>query len=56
MRMNLAFFTKHCRQSLCIFEGKRCAGGKLSKVRLTGMAASNAIGEKLPMFVIGKYA
>ena len=38
------------------FRGKRCAGGKLSKVRLTGMAASNAIGEKLPMFVIGKYA
>ena len=25
-----------------------------SKVRLTGMAAGNAIGEKLPMFVIGK--
>ena len=38
------------------FRGKRCAGGKHSKVRLTGMAASNALGEKLPMFVIGKSA
>jgi len=38
------------------FRGKRCAGGKHSKVRLTGMAASNAIGEKLPMFLIGKSA
>ena len=26
------------------------------KVRLTGMAASNALGEKMPMFVIGKSA
>lgn len=38
------------------FRGKRCSGGKQSKVRLTGMAASNALGEKIPMFVIGKYA
>ena len=30
------------------------SGGKNSKIRLTGMAAGNAIGEKLPMFVIGK--
>ena len=35
-------------------KGERCAGGKFSKVRLTGLAASNAAGEKLPMFVIGK--
>ena len=38
------------------FRGKRCSGGKHSKVRLTGMAASNALGEKIPMFVIGKSA
>ena len=37
-------------------QGKRCSGGKLSKVRLTGMATSNAHGEKIPMFVIGKSA
>ena len=33
---------------------KRFLGGKHSKVRLTGMAASNALGEKIHMFVIGK--
>lgn len=38
------------------FKGDRCSGGKHSKVRLTGMAASNALGEKIPMFVIGKSA
>jgi len=31
-------------------------GGKQSKTRLTGMAAANAVGEKLPMFFIGKSA
>ena len=35
-------------------KGERCAGGKFSKVRLTGLSAGNAAGEKLPMFVIGK--
>ena len=38
------------------FRGKRCSGGKHSKVGLTGMTASNAFGEKIPMFVIGKSA
>ena len=33
---------------------ERCVGGKHSKLRLTGLAAANAAGEKLPMFVIGK--
>ena len=33
------------------FKGQTCSGRKNSKVRLTGMAAGNAIGEKLPMFV-----
>ena len=39
----------HCR-------GKRCLGGKHSKVRLTRMYASNALGEQISMFVIGKSA
>ena len=34
------------------FQGKRCSGGKHSRVRLTGMAVSNTLGE----FVIGKSA
>ena len=33
---------------------ENCIGGKFSKVRLTGLAAANANGEKLPMFIIGK--
>ena len=36
------------------FKGQKCSGGKNSEVRLTGMAAGNAIGEKIPMFVISK--
>lgn len=35
-------------------QSEKCSGGKHSKVRLTGMAAASANGEKLPMFVIGK--
>ena len=38
------------------FRCKRCPGGKHSKVWLTRMAASNALGEKIQMFVIGKSA
>ncbi|XP_057290295.1 tigger transposable element-derived protein 4-like [Hydractinia symbiolongicarpus] len=37
-------------------KGDKCSGGKHSKVRLTGLAAGNALGERLPMFVIGKSA
>ena len=33
---------------------EKCSGGKNSKIQLTGLAAANMIGEKLPMFVIGK--
>lgn len=35
-------------------KSEKCVGGKHSKTRPTGMAAANAVGEKLPMFVIGK--
>lgn len=35
-------------------KGQRCSGGKYSKNRLTGLVCSNALGEKLPIFVIGK--
>ena len=36
------------------FKSQACSGEKNSKVRLTEMAAGNAIEEKLPMFVIDK--
>ena len=35
-------------------KGEKCSGRKHSKIRHTGLAAGNAYGEKLPMFVIGK--
>ena len=34
-------------------KSEECVGGKHSTIRLTGMAAANALSEKLPMFVIG---
>ena len=34
--------------------GKKCCGGKNSKVRLKGMANASATEEKLEMFLIGK--
>ena len=33
---------------------EKCSGGKHSKIRITGLAAANAVSNKLPMFVIGK--
>ena len=33
---------------------EKCSGGKHSKISITGLAAANAGGSKLPMFVIGK--
>ena len=38
------------------FQGKHRSGGKHSKVRWKGMTASNALGEKISMFVIGNSA
>ena len=35
-------------------KAEKCSGGKYSKIRLTGLAAGNAYGERLPMLVIGK--
>ena len=35
------------------YKGDRYTGGKHSKVILTGLAAGNATGEKVPLFVIG---
>ena len=35
-------------------KGEKCSGSKDSKVRLTGMAAASAAGEKLTIFVIDK--
>ena len=34
--------------------GKKCSGGKHSKLRLTGLTAGNALGKKLHLFIKGK--
>ncbi|XP_057310642.1 tigger transposable element-derived protein 6-like [Hydractinia symbiolongicarpus] len=31
------------------YKSEKCSGGKNSKVRITGLAAANAVGDKLPM-------
>ena len=36
------------------FRGRRCSIGKHSKVRLTGITASNTLREKIPMFATGE--
>ena len=33
-------------------KSEKCSGGKSSKIRITGLAAANSVGGKLPMFVI----
>ena len=35
-------------------KSEKCSGGKNSKIRITGLAAANSVGDKLLMFVIGK--
>ena len=35
-------------------KNQNCVGSKHSKLRLTGLTAANAVGEKLPLFLIGK--
>ena len=50
------FFYQALPKKTLHLKSEKCVGGKHSKTRLTGMAAANAVGEKLPMFVIGKSA
>ena len=35
-------------------KNENCVGGKHSKLRLTGLTAADAVGEKLSLFIIGK--
>ena len=52
---NLAHFTISNEQNISLKSNKG-SGGKhsSSKLRITGLAAANAVGDKLPIFVIGK--
>ena len=47
------FYRTQTNKSLHL-KNKNCVGGKHSKLRLTGLTAANVLGEKLPLFVIGK--
>ena len=35
-------------------KSEKSTGEKLGKIRITGMTPANAVGDKIPMFVIGK--
>ena len=52
--MNLCCFFRMQLNKSPNLRSEACTGGKYSKIRLTGMAAANATGDKKPMFVIGK--
>ena len=54
MQMNFLFYECLPSKSLHL-KSEKCVGGKHSKVRLTGMAAANTVGDKLPMSVVQKY-
>ena len=47
------FYQMYPEKSLHL-KNEQYIDGKQSKVRITGMAASNALGDKIPMFVISK--
>ena len=47
-------FHKCVTSKTCQLKSGKCLGGKLSKVCLTGIAAANVVGGKIPMFVVGK--
>ena len=47
------FHQMHPEKSLHL-KKEQCIGGKQSKFRIIGLAASNALGDKIPMFVISK--
>ena len=47
------FYRAQSNKSLYL-KNENCVGGKRRKLRLTGLTAANAVGEKLPLSVIGK--
>ena len=54
MSLTLTSFYKCMTNKACQLKSEKCSGGKLSKVRITSMAATNTVEDKIPMFVIGK--
>ena len=54
--MKLGFFYKCLPDRTHVFKNETCAGGKMSKERLSVLVAASMAGEKLPLLVIGKAA
>ena len=54
--MKLAFFFKCFPYRTHLLKHEKCAGGKMSKERLTVLVSASMMGEKLPLLVIGKSA
>ena len=51
----MALFWKLLPDNTHHFKGETCSGGKRPKDRLTVLCGASAMGEKLPLLVIGKY-
>ena len=49
--MQTSYYFTNC-PSIMYRKSERCSVGKHSKMRLTGLAAANAIGDNFPMLVI----
>ena len=47
-------FYQHLPNKTYQLKSEKCYRGKLSKICITGVTAANAMGNKLPMFVIEK--
>ena len=54
MLTSLAFFISAYQKKTLHLKSEKCSGGKNSQIRITGLAAANSVGDKLPIFVIGK--
>ena len=54
--MSLSYIARPSHLKTLHFKEQRCTCGKHSKKRITGIAASNALEKKIPIFVIGKFA
>ena len=52
--MNSDFFYQCLPNKSHQLKSEKCYGTKLSKIRIAGMAAANSMGNKFPVFVIGK--
>ena len=53
-RQQIQVFCQFLPDKSCQLKTEKCSGGKHSKIRITSLAAANAVGNKLPVFAIRK--